>query len=287
MHCLQPGAAAFCRRERGRMLIARITIVAVLTGTLASYIAAALSRPETLVAFEGYVAQAEAQIRQEESSPESFLALPLDMVPGRTELEARLRRGDVLVQRRGVTPTEIPGGLIHHWLGIVFIPKATIAQVVTVLQDYDHLARYYRPQIVASRLIARNGDDFHISMRLREQKIVTVVLDTEYDVQYGRLDAVHQYSLGRSTRIAEIANAGERDEHPLAEGYDHGFLWRLNTYWRFVQAVDGVFVQCEAISLTRDVPTGLRWLIGSFVENIPRESLQFTLRATRDAAVGS
>src|SRR5579864_4551919 len=103
MHCLQPGAAAFCRRERGRMLIARITIVAVLTGTLASYIAAALSRPETLVAFEGYVAQAEAQIRQEESSPESFLALPLDMVPGRTELEARLRRGDVLVQRRGVT----------------------------------------------------------------------------------------------------------------------------------------------------------------------------------------
>ena len=288
MHCLQPGAAAFCQRERGHMLIARITIVAVLTGTLASYIAAAQPRPETLAAFDGCVAQAEAQIRQEESSPESFLSLPLGtVVSRRTELEERLRRGEVLVESRGVTPTQTPGGLIHHWLGIVFIPNATIAQVVTVLQDYDHLARYYRPQIVASRLISRNGDDFHISMRLREHKIVTVVLDTEYDVRYGRLDAVHQYSLARSTRIAEIANAGERDEHPLAEGYDHGFLWRLNTYWRFVQRVDGVFVQCEAISLTRDLPSGLGWLIGSLVENIPRESLQFTLRSTRDAVVGN
>jgi hypothetical protein len=287
MHCLQPGAAAFCQRERGSMLIARITIVAVLTGTWAPYVAAAQPGPETLAAFDGYVAQAEAQIRQEESSPDSFLSPPLNTVPGRTELEARLRRGEVLVERRGVTPTEIPGGLIHHWRGITFIPNATIAQVFTVLQDYDHLARYYRPQIVASRLISRNGDDFHISMRLSEHKIVTVVLDTAYEVQYGRLDAVHQYSLARSTRIAEIANAGERAEYPLAEGYDHGFLWRLNTYWRFVQRVDGVFVQCEAISLTRDVPTGLGWLIGPFVKNIPRESLQFSLRSTRAAVVGS
>ncbi len=267
------------------MLIARIAIVAVLTGALTSYTPAAQPKPETLAAFEVYVARAEAQIRGEESSPESFLAAPVS-VSQRSELEMRLRRGEVIVDRRGTTATEIPGGLIHDWLGLTFIPNGTIGQVFAVLQDYDHLARYFQPQMVSSRLISRNGDDFHISMRLREGSVVTVVLDTEYDVHYGRLDAVHQYSLARSTRVAEIAKAGERDEHPLAGGDDHGFLRRLNTYWRFVQAVDGVFVQCEAISLTRDVPTGLAWLIGSFIENIPRESLQFTLSATRNAVLG-
>ena len=156
-----------------------------------------------------------------------------------------------------------------------------------MLQDYDHLPRYYHPEVLASRLLSRRGNDFHISIRLRKHKVVTVVLDTEYDVHYGQLDATHQYGFSRSTRIAEIANAGEPEEHALSEGHDHGFLWRLNTYWRFVQVPDGVFAQCEAISLTRDVPTGLGWMIGPFIQNIPRESLQFTLTATRDAVVGN
>ena len=264
------------------LLIPRIRIVAVLAGGLASYVAAAQPRPKALAAFDRYVAQAEVRIQQEESSPDSFLSMTF---PRRTEQEARLRLGEMLVERRGATPRETPGGLIHHWQGITFVPNATIARVVSMLQDYQHLTRYYRPEVVASQLISRKGDDFHISMRLREHRMVTVVLDTEYDVHYGRLDALHQYSLARSTRIAEIVNAGERDEHSLAEGHDHGFLWRLNTYWRFVQAVDGVFVQCEVISLTRDMPAGLGWLIGAFVENIPRESLHFTLCATRDAAL--
>jgi len=60
-------------------------------------------------------------------------------------------------------------------------------------------------------------------------------------------------------------------------------MWRLNSYWAFEQANNGVLVQCEAISLTRDIPTGLAWLIGPFVNSIPRESLQFTLTATRNA----
>ena len=83
------------------------------------------------------------------------------------------------------------------------------------------------------------------------------MLDSEYDVHYGSLDAAHLYSISRSTRIAEIANPGESDERALNAGAGHGFLWRLNTYWRFVQDADGVIVQCEAISLTRDIRMGL------------------------------
>lgn len=261
-------------------MIRRMVIVAVVGG-LTSWVAAAQPKPETLAAFDRYVAEAESRIQREESSPDSFLSMTFSR---RREGEARLRRGEMLIEKRDVTPRETPGGLIHHWQGITFIPNANIARVVSMLQDYQHLTRYYRPEVMASQLISRNGDDFHVSMRLREHRMITAVLDTEYDVHYGRLDAAHHYSLARSTRIREIVNAGQRGERALAEGHDHGFLWRLNTYWRFVQVVDGVFVQCEAISLTRDVPAALGWLIAGVVENIPRESLYFTLSATRDAA---
>ena len=142
---------------------------------------------------------------------------------------------------------------------------------LAVVQDYDHLSRYYSPDVQASRLVAHRGDDYQIFMRLRKHKVITVVLDTDYDVHYGALDANHWYSESRSTRIEE------------AGGGDHGFLWRLNSYWRFEQVDDGVIVQCEAISLTRDIPTGLGWMIGPFVTSIPRESLEFTLTATREA----
>jgi hypothetical protein len=138
---------------------------------------------------------------------------------------------------------------------------------------------------VKSRLVAHNGDDFQVFMRLHKHKVVTVVLDSEYNVHYGRTDAAHQYSFSRSTRVSEIADPGTPDERTLAAGHDHGFMWRLNSYWAFEQAEDGVLIECEAISLTRDIPTGLGWMIGPFVNSIPRESLQFTLDATRKALV--
>jgi hypothetical protein len=42
-------------------------------------------------------------------------------------------------------------------------------------------------------------------------------------------------------------------------------------------------VQSEVASLTRDIPTGLGWMIGPFVTEIPKETLTFTLEATRKA----
>jgi hypothetical protein len=265
-------------------LIARIVTTVVWLGTLPSTAVAAHLRPQTVAEFDGYVARAELQMRNGQSSPESFLA-SLGTGARRTELESRLRRSEVLVEKRNATPTEISGGLIHHWIGITFVPNVTIAQVFSVLQDYGQMARYYSPEVESSQLISRRGDDFHIYMRLRKHKVITVVLGTEYDVHYARLDSAHQFSISRSTRVVEIANPGERNEYIEAEGDGHGFMWRLNSYWRFQQAPDGVFVECEAISLTRDMPTGLGWLVGPFIQDIPRESLQFTLNATRNAVL--
>jgi hypothetical protein len=47
----------------------------------------------------------------------------------------------------------------------------------------------------------------------------------------------------------------------------------------------GVYVQSEVASLTRDIPTGLGWLVGPFVTSIPKETLLFTLESTRRAIV--
>lgn len=228
-------------------------------------------KPETQAAFDRYIAAAESRIQAEQSSADKFLLIDRYAVPDRQRALAQLRKGEVLVEPVGKTPLEIPGGLIHDWIGTAFLPGAKIAQVLALVQDYDHLVRYYSPDVEESRLIAHHGDDYQIFMRLRKHKVITVVLDTDYDVHYGALDAGHHFSDSRSTKISE------------ADGGDHGFLWRLDSYWRFVQVEDGVIVQCEAISLTRDIPTGLGWMIGPFVTSIPRESLEFTMTATRNA----
>jgi hypothetical protein len=234
-------------------------------------------------AFDHYITTAEARITKDREKSDSFLKIDALSATQRTQVMARLRQGEVLVAKQGETPSEIPGGLIHDWVGTVLIPKVTVAQVLALIQDYDHSTHYYSPDVVQSRLISRQTDDFHVFMRLRKKKVVTVVLDTEYNVHYGRLDTAHQYSFSRSTRVSEIADPGTPNEKALAAGHDHGFMWRLNSYWAFQQADDGVLVECEAISLTRDIPTGLAWMIGPFVNSIPRESLQFTLDATRKA----
>ncbi len=276
MHCLARPRGGILAGDWRQLVIAMIALLAVTAAMPAGMGPSA----EAAKAFDDYVAEAEEQIRREESTIESFLILPAAAAAGR---EAALRRGEVLVEQRGPIPTKIPGGLIQHWVGTAFIPNATVAQVLAVVQDYDHLTRSYAPEVMASRLIWREGDDFHISLRMREQKVVTVVLDAEYQVHYGRLDAAHQFSVSRSARISEIADAGSPRERAVTDAENHGYLWRLNSYWRFVQESDGAIIQCEAISLTRNVPTGLGWLIEPFVREIPRESLEVTLSATRDA----
>jgi hypothetical protein len=256
----------------------RVSIAAVVLTLLAA--TALAQQAETEQAFDRYVADREARIIRQRSFAESFL-----LSTRKPEVIERLKRGEVVIEKQGNSPKEIHGGLVHDWTGTVFIPGVNVEQVLRPVKDYDHLERYYTPNVMRSGLISQKGDELHVFLRLREHKVVTVVLDTEYDVHYGRLDPTHQYSISRSTRVSEIADPGSASEYVLTKGKDHGFMWRLNTYWAFEQESDGVAVECEAISLTRDIPTGLNWLIGSFVVGIPRKSLQFTLEATRSATI--
>jgi hypothetical protein len=263
---------------------------------IASWLLVALSpagaaelEPQAARGFDEYVRLTALRMQGELAAGGVFLrvdGLPEDR---RKEAYARLQRGEVVSERLHTYDpagnASTPGALVHHWMGTVFIPGVSVGQVLALVEDYDRHAEYYQPDVMQSKKVAQNGENFKVHYLLEKKKIITIVLDTDYDVHRHFLDAAHAYSDSVSTRIAQVENAGLPDQHELPPGRDGGYLWRLNSYWRFFDSGHGVYVQCEAISLTRDIPAGLNWLVGSFVESIPRESLDFTLQSTRAAVL--
>jgi hypothetical protein len=251
--------------------------------------AAAELKPDAAQGYARYVQLTEQRMKSELAPGGVFLSVDGLLEPQRSDAYVRLQRGEVVTAR---LRTNDPSGdsrmldaLIHHWVGTIFIPGASLQQVLSVLQDYDRHAEYYKPEVVKSKTVEHAGNDFKIYYRLVRKKIITIVLDTDYDVRYHTMDAAHAFSDSHATRISQVEHAGETGERQMPPGNDGGFLWRLDSYWRFADAGRGVYVQCEAVSLTRDIPTGLHWLIGPFVESIPKESLEFTLQSTRDAVL--
>jgi hypothetical protein len=245
-------------------------------------------KPQTLEAFERYVRFTEARIDKQRMRPEAFLYIDTLPDPKRGEVQAALKRGDLFMERlTTLDPSgkeiDAPDGIIHHWVGDVFIPGLSIRQVLDFVEDYDHHQTVY-PEVVRSRLISHEGNDYKVALRFRYKKIITVTLNTEHDIWYKELDSTHWYARSASTRIAEVKSADSPKESEKPVGHDGGFLWRMDSYWGYVERDGGVYVECESVSLTRDIPTGLGWLIRPFVTGIPRESLEHTLSATRSGA---
>jgi hypothetical protein len=244
-------------------------------------------KAETREAFERYVRLTEA--RNDTELKRGSGMLWVDGLPEaeRTEAYAALKHGEVkmrkLETRENGEAIRCPGGMIHHWVGAVFIPGAKVDSVLNVLQDYDKHSVYYAPDVERSKIESRDGDHFRVFLRFRRHKVITVVLNTEHDVQYFHDAPGRAHSRSSAVRIAEVANAGKNDEREKKPGSDDGFMWQMETWWRMEEGDGGVYVQSEAASLTRDIPTGLGWMIGPFVNSIPKESLTFTLEATRIA----
>jgi len=269
-----------------------VTVLAltIFLGTfLSSDIVTVDLEPQTLAAFARYVQAAETRIARELARPGAFLYIEGLSEPKGSGALAMTRKGDIYMERleshdASGAPIAVPDGLIHHWIGAVLIPGVPLRQVLDLVQDYDHHQDIYQPEVVRSRMLKREGDDFKIYYRLRKKQIITVTFNTNHDVQYFPVDATHCHSRSVSTRIAEVANADQPNEHEKPVGHDGGFLWRLNSYWRFEEKDGGVYVEVESISLTRDIPMGLGWLVKPFVTRIPRESLLMTLGSTRTAA---
>jgi hypothetical protein len=249
-------------------------------GALLAPAGAAELLPATVAAFDRYV-------QESERAAAAGTFLWIDSLPDaarRTRLDA-MRQGALAIERMTTTDNgqeiAIPNGLVHHWLGAVFVPGGTVERALALLQDYDSHADVYWPAVARSRVLARDGDVFRVYLRFFMKKVITVVVNSEHEARFWRPGPDRAQSRIYSLRIAEVDDPDTPQEREKPVGNDGGYLWRLHTYWRFLARDGGVHVQCEAISLTRGIPFGLGWMIGPFITSIPRESLIFTLDTTR------
>jgi hypothetical protein len=237
--------------------------------------------PAAVAAFNAYSRSIETRLVQQHRSRDAFLA---PVGPDLRSAEARLRSGDLIVERL-TPPTDagFSGALLHHWRGTAFAPGAKAADFERLMRDFKAYPQHFSPQVLQARVLTQGGDNMQAQMRLRQHHVITVVMDTTYDIAFGQLDVRHGYSLSESTRIEEIGAAGTPAERALNASQEHGFLWRLNTYWSYEERDGGLYLQIEAVSLTRSIPAAFAWAIRPYVESIPRESMEFTLRSACNA----
>lgn len=255
----------------------RALLVAILF-IAASARAIAEPSPAATAAFNAYISTLESRLNQQHRSSATFI------VPANPAQQNQIRQGQLIIDHITPAPESTPpGALVHHWRGTAFAPGAKASDLERVLRDVSHYPQYFAPQILQARLISEHDDHLQVSMRVRQHHVFTVVLDTTYDVTRGRLDPQHGYSFSRSTQISEIVSPGTPSEHALKPEDDHGLLWRLNTYWSCEERDGGLYMQIETVSLTRSIPAALAWVIKPYIESVPRDSIEFTLRSTRDA----
>jgi hypothetical protein len=267
----------------------RFCVLFVHVFAVASLASAADLKQKTNDAFDKYVAVTEARMAEELKPGGKFLYPDRPAANPSEEMRDaynRLKRGEILIERQETRldgkDVQVPDGMVHHWVGLVFIPGANLDQTLAVVRDYDHRAELYKPEVTAAHSIWHQGDDYKIFMRLYQKRFTTVVFNTEYAIHWGRVDANKLYANSVSTRVAEVVDPNKPDGPEVPVGHGNGYLWRLNTYWRFEEKDGGVFVQCEVLSLTRDIPFGLAWLIKPLVTKIPKQSLDRALGRTRE-----
>lgn len=262
-----------------RVIHAAILAVIVLPVSGTHLIAAELKK-ETIDEFDRYVSAVEERIIQR-YNVERFLWSDELPQPQRNAL----LHGEIVIEgARNKGTTEIKNGLIHDWWGAVFIPAATLPKTLTVVKDYPRHDIIYKPEVAAARILSRQGDDFRVYLRIVKAKfLVSAVLNSEHEIQFVQLDPTRIYSRSYSRRISEVSDPGKPSEHELPVGKDRGLLWRMNGYWFFDERDGGVYVESEAVSLSRDIPFGMGNVLGPILHSVPAESLRNSLDKTRRA----
>ena len=248
-----------------------------LAGTISQ---AAELKQEALKSWEEYVRAADSQMQGRLGAGGTFLWV--DEVPDRGR---RVRAGKILVSP-GAThiPRPVPAGLIHDWVGAAFFPDAKLQEVMAVVRDYDHYHDFYQPSVAESKSLPAVGEDDRFSMLLVNKEVVAnSALDGEYQACYQEVDAKRWYGMATSTRVQEIRDYGHRGEKKLPPDEGSGYIWRLYSIARFEERDGGVYVELEAMALSRDIPVEVRWAVDPIVRRLSRNSLSTSLRQMREA----
>jgi hypothetical protein len=285
------GLEGLLGRPLWRLVLAFLFAAIGLHATGPSELVGAELKAKTLQVFNRYVAVAEARMKRDESHPNDFLYIESLPKPDYESIMATLRQGQVYVQPTKLQDEDgdsfdVPDGMIHHWVGDVFIPGKSVASALDILRDYNNFKKIYNPEVIRSRLVSReDNDDYKVYLRLQKKSVVTVTLDTWYDIRFTPIGENSGYSRSVSTRIQQVEDAGTPNEQLEPVGNDSGYLWRIHSYWRYQQRDNGVIIEWESISLSRDVPFLLAWFVNPLIRKIAREAVTDMLTATRKAVL--
>lgn len=240
-------------------------------------------KPETVRAFDHYIDLLEMRM-DDDLRDGNFLYIDRLPKDTRQQFYTQIRHGDAYIkqleiQENGV-PVPVPSGLIHHWVGITFIRGATYSQTLAILLDFDKQAQIYKPDVQRSKLLETDGNRSKVYLQYLKKSLVTVVLNANFDSEYIPLNPTRGEIRSSSTRIAEVQDPEESTERELPVGKDHGYLWRLNSYWSLEEKDGGVYVQMESVALSRRIPAPIAWLIGPIVRNLSRVVVRDLLAST-------
>lgn len=255
-------------------------VAALLFVSAAQFAHSAELKRETLDAWNEH-------LREEESSMQRRLdgGKPFLWIDEKSERRPRLLRGDVLVEpltENGVKA--VPNGVVHAWIGAVFIPDVTIETLFTVVKDYDRFKDIYKPAVADSRKLGANVTEQEFTMIWRRRVLfVNAAMQGWYRARESAVDANRRFSVVDSTRIQEIADYGRAEQRYLPPDQGRGFVWRVRSLVRYEQRDGGVYVEIEASALTRDIPASVDWLVSPIVRRLSMNSLTTTLEQTRTA----
>lgn len=258
-------------------------LVAGLLLVLASAAGAQPLAPATKRAWDHYRTETRKRIAAEAPSHDGFLASAFLPAAARASFEARLGKGEAPVIVRETRDAsgkdiDVPDGFVHHRLGAVLLPGASLDAVLQFAQNYDGHAKVFK-DVEASRLLKREGEAFDIELLVRVTKPEATRYLTRHHVVYQRVSPTRAESDSVATFIQELESSGLQ---PRSANHQSGVLREMVSYWRFEQRPLGVVVECESVSLSRGIPWVLDLVLRSYIQSFATDSLRRTLVNLRD-----
>ena len=233
-------------------------------------------KPETVREFDSYQATVDQEIQQRVRGQRSFL-----WIDEHPDLKRQAENGEVVTYAltgpdgRGVT-----SGIVHDWVGDIYLRGVKMDTIRSFLLDTPrHPAVYH--DVTQAKILSHNGNHSVTLLRFLKKKYLTVVLDVQFSNTWQDAGTDRWFMDARSEKVTEVRDAGTPQEAALPPGTGHGFMWRMNSEWLLRQDAGGTWVELRSVTLSRDTPRGLGWIIRPLIRNFPGDTIHATLEATQ------
>jgi hypothetical protein len=262
-----------------RMILALLLVAAAVPAAAT----AARLRPETIDAWDAYVSSTEERIESEIESGRGFFAQ--DFCANPEEAREQILEGGVIVASMETIDGEgngipIPDGRIHHWRGSVYLPGVKLDEylygALNPSEDGPH-----QPEVLEYRILEKKPMELKLYIKMVRRKFVMLAYNTEHHAIYRRHGKGRASSRSEATKIAEIVELGKKHEREKPVGRDRGFMWRLNSYWRYEEVDGGLIVEGESMLLSREIPEILKSIIEPLIRRSAQEMIANTLEEIR------